>query len=208
MARMISSQHAKPPPRSLAHHHHPLRGVMTTKGAAPLSVPETTATTLNARACTRSTCTVSRTFEACCAQSAKKAASSLATCSTGGPKGRRKLSALLGQNPRRAPRVTTTIARCRFCRRASPKAPLSAAFGGISVSPIDASLLRFPREPAMPVGLVNPTFPTRRKNRMNSMGAYRRSPLQGGSRDTSSCCCCCDAWVWLWRQIELELFDQ
>src|ERR1700693_108817 len=46
------------------------------------------------------------------------------------------------------------------------------------------------------------------KNRMNSMGAYRRSPLQGGGRDASSCCCCCDAWVWLWRQIELELFDQ
>ena len=55
---------------------------------------------------------------------------------------------------------------------------------------------------------TNPTFPTRRKNRMNSMGAYRRSPLQGGGRDASSCCCCCDAWVWLWRQIELELFDQ
>src|ERR1700720_4653436 len=57
---------------------------------------------------------------------------------------------------------------------------------------------------------VSPTFPTRRKNRMNSMGAYRRSPLQGGGRDASSCCCCCccDAWVWLWRQIELEQFDQ
>jgi len=57
-------------------------------------------------------------------------------------------------------------------------------------------------------GIRGVYFPTRRKNRMNSMGAYRRSPLQGGSRDTSSCCCCCDAWVWLWRQIELELFDQ
>jgi hypothetical protein len=49
-------------------------------------------------------------------------------------------------------------------------------------------------------GLLNPTFPTRRKNRMNSMGAYRRSSLQGGGREASSCCC--DAWVWLWRQIE------
>ena len=127
---------------------------MTTKGAAPLSVPKITATTLNARDCTRSTFTVSRTFEACCAQSAKKAASSLATCSTGGPKGRRKLSALLGQNPGRAPRVTTTIARCLFCRRASPKAPLSAAFGGISVSPMVASPLRFPRVPAIPSGPV------------------------------------------------------
>ena len=55
---------------------------------------------------------------------------------------------------------------------------------------------------------VNPTFPTRRKNRMNSMGAYRRSPLQGVRRDAWRCCCCGDAWVWLWRQIELELFDQ
>ena len=45
---MISSQQAKPPPRSLAHDHHPLRGVITTRGAAPLFVPGTAATTLNA----------------------------------------------------------------------------------------------------------------------------------------------------------------
>ena len=33
---MISSQQARPPPRSLAHHHQPLRGVITTRGAALL----------------------------------------------------------------------------------------------------------------------------------------------------------------------------
>src|SRR6202011_3489644 len=96
IARMISSQQAKPPPRSLAHDHHPLRGVITTRGARLLFVPETTAVTLNACACVRSTCAVSRTFELCRAQSASKDASSPPTCSTGGPKGRRKLSALLG----------------------------------------------------------------------------------------------------------------
>jgi hypothetical protein len=45
---MISSQQAKPPPRSLAQFHHPLRGVITTTGAAFLSVPGIHAVTLNA----------------------------------------------------------------------------------------------------------------------------------------------------------------
>ena len=74
-ARMISSQHAKPPPRSLAHHHQPLRGVITTSGAALLSVPETSVTTLNACACMRSAWAVSSTFAPARAQSARKDAS-------------------------------------------------------------------------------------------------------------------------------------
>jgi hypothetical protein len=151
---MISSQQVRPPPRSLAHDHHPLRGVITTRGAMLLFVPDTTAMTLKAWACTRSTCAVSRALEPCRVQSARSGASSLETCSTGGPNGHRKPSALLGQNPGRAPRVMTTIARCRSCRRASPNAPAAASFGGISASPIEASLLRFPREPAIPAGLV------------------------------------------------------
>ena len=153
---MISSQQAKPPPRSLVHHHHPLRGVITTTGAAPLFVPEIVAVTLNASVCVRSTCVVSRAFPPCRAQSARKGASSPAICRTGGPKGRRKLSALLGQNPGRAPRVTTTIASCRFCRRASPNTPVSEAFGGLSVNPMAASLLRVPIGPAMPAVSVKP----------------------------------------------------
>src|SRR5262249_26013426 len=111
---------ANPPPRSLAQDHHPLRGVITTNGAKPLFVPKTTALTLDACACARSTCVVSTTSKPCRALSKRECASSLPTCRTGGPNGCRKLSALLGQNPGRAPRVTTTIPRCLFCRRASP----------------------------------------------------------------------------------------
>jgi len=109
-ARMISSQQARPPPRSLAQLHQPLRGVITTRGAALLSVPSTVATTLTACVCVRWTWAVSTVFAPCRAQSAKNGASSLETCSTGGPKGCRKLSALLGENPGSGPQVTTTMA--------------------------------------------------------------------------------------------------
>src|SRR5205807_8828664 len=100
----------KPPPRSLAQLHHPLRGVITTRGAAFLSVPAIDAVTLIACAGVRSTCAVSVALAPCRAQSARNGPASLPTCSTGGPKGCRKLSALLGQNPGRAPCVTATIA--------------------------------------------------------------------------------------------------
>ena len=72
----------------------------------------------------------------------QNAASSAVTCSTGGPKGHRKRSALLGQKPGRPPRVIATIAWCRPLRRASPRAPASAPFGAISVNAIAASLPR------------------------------------------------------------------
>ena len=154
---MISSQHARPaaalacaaPPSAARRHHDQWR-------RARCSYPETDATTLNACACVRSTCAVSTAFAPSRAQSARKDASSLATCSTGGPNGRRKLSALLGQNPGSAPRVATTIARCRFCRRASPSAPASAAFGASSAKAMGASLPRTPSGPSMPAESVKP----------------------------------------------------
>src|SRR6516225_2947564 len=98
MTRAISSQQTKPPPRSLAHLHHPLLGVMTIIDTRLLFVPEATATTLNVLVGARSACAVSRVCEPWRAQSARNCASWLATCSTGGPNGRRKLSALLGHN--------------------------------------------------------------------------------------------------------------
>ena len=51
---------------------------------------------------------------------------------------------------------------------------------------------------------ISPSFSTRRKKRMNSMEAWRKSPLQGVCRDAIGSCCAGDAWGWLWRQIELE----
>ncbi len=47
-ARIVSSQHARPPPRSLAQCHQPLRGVMTTTGGRSAVVPRTVAVTLPA----------------------------------------------------------------------------------------------------------------------------------------------------------------
>jgi len=44
--RIVSNQHPSPPPRSLAHCHQPLYGVMTTKGASVGSRPAIFAVTL------------------------------------------------------------------------------------------------------------------------------------------------------------------
>jgi hypothetical protein len=47
-SRISSSQQAMPPPRSLAHVHQPLRGVITTNGGSAPSVPASRAVTFSA----------------------------------------------------------------------------------------------------------------------------------------------------------------
>src|SRR5688572_2155199 len=107
---MSSSQQAMPPPRSLAHEYQPLRGVMTISGGSAALTPLILAVTLNEVVPTRFTGAIRRTSVRRCACSLRKDDSSLDTCSTGGPKGRRKEMALLGQRPGRPPRVTHTRA--------------------------------------------------------------------------------------------------
>ena len=138
--RINSSQHAIPPPRSLAQLHQPLRGVMITNGGNVRFVPWILPITLNASAGVRFALAMRVTSEPRRAMPVSEPASSLDTCRTGGPKGCRKLSALLGQRPGRPPRVTIMIARWRFWRRASPSGPVSVLLGVPSVSPIGALL--------------------------------------------------------------------
>ena len=144
-----------PPPRSLAHQYHPLRGVITTSGGRVPLRPLMRVVRVNADAGVRFADAITRTSASRSASSATKADSSLETCRTGGPNGARKASALLGHNPGRPPRVTQTSALCRPCRRASPTRPAPAVFGVRSARPISASLPSGPIRPRMPSSPVN-----------------------------------------------------
>ncbi len=105
------------------------RGVMITSGGSERSLPATVVVTLKAVAGVRLTSanTVASAPRRACSWSHPACSSD--SCNVGGPNGCRKESALLGHRPGRLPRVTQTIALCRFCFRAAPSAPVPAAFG-------------------------------------------------------------------------------
>src|SRR5437667_12164249 len=85
-----------PPPRSEAHCHQPLRGVMTTSGAGPDASRPTVATTEYAEACVRTACAIRRTLPPPLARAFSDSANSGPIWSTGQPYGLVNDEALVG----------------------------------------------------------------------------------------------------------------
>src|SRR5215475_3584734 len=99
MTCIVSSQQATPPPRSLAHCHQPLRGVMMTSGGKLALLPAIVAVTLKARVAVRTAVATTAASACAAACSCSHPASVLDTCSMGGPDGVLNDNALSRKRP-------------------------------------------------------------------------------------------------------------